>query len=251
MTDEDDDDSDDTIDSGAESDDADEAGSPHEQGAQTVRAWRKRLLAAALSQQHAEWSGQRDGYEASHGGTWGGSACLWVELNTGASAGNQSQWMICMRMLQSCQSQSARVAMIQIWAGVVPTVRSHLVVSNARKAAMPKAAKLQWVQCPCGAGPQDSAHLLHCVHKAVVEVRERAVELADIWIRDNAPARSQSADVFARSRTSWAALNQTQRALATLGSTGTGMNWHTRSAVVAAGSWQQLERAWTVVNTEP
>ena len=127
-----------------------------------------------------------------------------------------------------------------------------LVVSKARKATMPKAAKLQWVQCPCGAGPQDSAHLLHCVHKAVAEVRERAIELADICIRDNAPARGQSADAFARSRTSWAALNEAQRALASLGSTGTGMNWHTRSAVVAvaADSWRQLERAWTVVNTE-
>ena len=61
-----------------------------------------------------------------------------------------------MHMLRSCQSQGARVAMIRIWADVVPTIRSHLVVSNARKAAMPKAAKLQWVQCPCGAGPQDS-----------------------------------------------------------------------------------------------
>ena len=87
----------------------------------------------------------------------------------------------------------------------------------------------------------------------MVEVRERAVELADLCIRNNAPARGQSADSFARSRTNWAALDLTQRALATLGSTGTGMNWHTRSAVVAvaADSWQQFERAWTVVNTEP
>ena len=34
--------------------------------------------------------------------------------------------------------------------------------------------------------------------------------------------------------------------------TGTGMNWHTRNAVVAAAanSWRQLERAWTIANTE-
>jgi hypothetical protein len=108
------------------------------------------------------------------------------------------------------------------------------------------------VQCPCGAGPQDSEHLLHCVHKAVVEVREQAIRLADICMRNNEPARGQSTYVFARSRAGWAALDQMQRARASLGSTGTGMSWHTRSAIaaVAATSWQKLERAWTVVNTE-
>ena len=117
---------------------------------------------------------------------------------------------------------------------------------------MPKDAKIQWVQCPCGAGPQDSEHLLHCVHKAVIEVREQAIRSADVCMRNNEPARGQSAYVFARCRTSWAALDQMQRAQASLGSTGTGMSWHTRSAIVAvaATSWQKLERAWTVVKTE-
>ena len=57
---------------------------------------------------------------------------------------------------------------------------------------------------------------------------------------------------FARSKAKWAALNQAQRARASLGSTGTGMSWHTRSTIVAvaAESGRQLERAWTVVNTE-
>ena len=56
---------------------------------------------------------------------------------------------------------ATRVAMVRIWAGVVPAIRSHLVVSNARKAAMPKAAKLQWVQCPCGAGPRTAN--IYCI----------------------------------------------------------------------------------------
>ena len=117
---------------------------------------------------------------------------------------------------------------------------------------MSKVTKMLWVQCPCGSGPQDKTHLVHCKHKAVVEVREQAVTQADICMQNNAPALGQPATSFARSRTSWAALNLAQRTLATLGSTGSGMNWHTRSAVVvAAKSWQQLEQAWTVVNTGP
>ena len=47
---------------------------------------------------------------------------------------------------------------------------------------MPKDAKIQWVQCPCGAGPQDSKHLLHYVHKAVIEVREQAIRSADVYM---------------------------------------------------------------------
>jgi hypothetical protein len=243
---------DDDIDSGTESDgDGDTSDMPVTE-IQTIRTWRRQLCTAALKQQHAEWSAQRESYTASHGGTWGGSACLWVTLNTEASAENQSQWTICMPLLRPCKSQGARAAMIRIWAGVVPTLRSYLLVSNARKASMPKDAKLQWVQCPCGAGPQDSEHLLHCVHKAVIEVRERAIRSADICMRNNEPARGQSAYVFTRCRASWAALDQMQRAQASLGSTGTGMSWHTRSVIVAeaATSWQELERAWTVVNTE-
>lgn len=236
---------------GTSEDDATEA--LHGEGLHTIRMWRKRLVTAALRQQGTEWLDQRSGYSSSHGCSWGGSANLWLELNVGAHDRNQSQWTICLRMLQPCRSQSDRVAMIRIWAGVVPTMRSHLAVSNARKAAMPKATKSQWVQCPCGLGPQDSVHLLHCAHEAVVNVRERAVQLADLCIRDNTPARGQSADAFARSRAAWSALEPAQRTLATLGSTGTGMNWHTRSAVVAvaAGSWRHLEQAWKVVNTEP
>ena len=65
-----------------------------------MRAWRKKLQAAALVQQKAEWAEQRDGYEASHGCTWAGSARLWVELNAEASADRQSQWAVHMGMLQ-------------------------------------------------------------------------------------------------------------------------------------------------------
>ena len=232
-----------------DADDDDDDAAP---AAQTVRAWRKKLCAAALAQQRAAWSEQRESYTASHGGQWGGSAQLWVTLNAEADTERQSQWAICLHMLQSCESHAARTAMVRIWAGVVPTTRSHILVSNARKAAMPSAAKLDWVQCPCGTGPQDSEHLLHCEHGAIVGLRERAVMLADICMRDNEPARGQSARSFSHSRTCWAALDHAQRVRAGLGSTGTGMNWHTRSALVtaAAGSWRRLEQAWKAVNTE-
>ena len=253
LDDEDDDDtSDDDNASGVESDDNDDACDTPVTVVQTIRTWRKQLCTAALRQQHTEWSAQRELYTASHGGQWGGSACLWVTLNADANAQSQSQWTICLPLLRSCTSQGARAAMIRIWAGVVPTLRSFLLVNNARKASMAKDAKTQWVQCPCGAGPQDSEHLLHCVHKELVRIRKRAVSLADVCMRDNKPARGQSTYVFSRCRSSWSGLDQMQRTRASLGSTGTGMSWYTRSVIVAeaANSWQELERAWTVVNTE-
>ena len=146
-------------------------------------------------------------------------------------------------MLRSCESQATRAAMIRIRAGVVPTARSHLLVSNARKSAMPAAAKLKWVQCPCGTGPHDSEHLLRHTQKAIVEVRDCAVMLADICMRDNAQTRSQSAHSFAHSRTSWTTLSQSQWARASLGSTGTGMNWHTRSECTCCWGSKRLAAA--------
>ena len=48
-----------------DADDGDDDAAP---AAQTVRAWRKKLCAAALAQQRAAWLEQRENYTASHGG---------------------------------------------------------------------------------------------------------------------------------------------------------------------------------------
>ena len=126
LEDEDDDDtSDDDVDSGTESDDNGDTGDMPVTVVQTIHTWRKQLCAAALKQQHAEWFAQREGYTANHGGTWGGSACLWVTLNADANAKKQSQWTICMPLLRSCRSQGTRAAMTRIWAGVVPKFSAH------------------------------------------------------------------------------------------------------------------------------
>ena len=81
-----DDGSDGATDSGAESDDGEEPESPrkHLEEVQTVRVWGKKLLAVALTRQHAEWTEQRDDYEASHG-------CMW--LNAGSSYARKSRFV--------------------------------------------------------------------------------------------------------------------------------------------------------------
>ena len=159
---------------------------------------------------------------------WGGR----VPLNEWSALG----------LLRHCHAPRMVRVIMQVWAGTVADTRAQHLLLAARKRAWSQDVKEAYVQCPCGAGPQDSVHLLVCQNAAVKALRDEArVAARAILLRERGEARALRL---------WDAASVHDCVCATLGGTCVQLSERVSARVVSrcAAVWVALPMVWRQVN---
>ena len=252
--------------------------------AATARAWNKKLMEAAEAEQETEWAREQEAYAPKNDKLGRGDAALWLELHPvvdGKIA--KDRWGI----LHLVQTRNVRYLddFLQLLAGCNPHLKATLCKIKVPQAwKRPKdftdADRLQAVECPCGAGRQDSLHILECKDTRMqsgrkdvtdrakyffatqyVEAKERlqSIRMKDVVTRrDEAKKRGLKEGTF--TLTQWQAhvdeLEQWTRAdpkdllRFTLGATPTAVFDEDRSVIIndCMHLWVQMANTWPEIN---